>query len=152
MPIANVSAGNVIDPSWGNDVANALNGLMTPAAWSVTSVGQPGPVSCTTTYGFRAAVGDLFVAHIKLAFTAAGVAGSPIQFNTPYTLANLEAIGGVFSYYEAGNTVYTGTVWPVSTTVMGFQVNLNGSQFGVSPSFAIASGDAMYATCIGRRA
>jgi hypothetical protein len=113
MPVSSVAAGQVITPAWGNAVADGLNAF-DPVAWSVTSVGQPGPVTCTTHYGWRCmAAGGLFHAQIQIEFTAAGVTGNNIQVSAPYTLIHATAIGGTFIYGDIGSTYHTGAVMPI---------------------------------------
>lgn len=123
-----------------------------PQTWNMTAFAQPGPVACTTSYGWRQRSNGVFTAQLKVVFTATGVAGNNIIVSTPFTLPNLEAVGGSWTYFDNGVQVYAGSVYPDTTITMAFMVNQNGNPFGTTPSIAIAVGDAMHLTVTGRYA
>lgn len=79
--------------------------------------------------------------------TGAGIAGNYISIDTPYTLTNAEAIGGSWSFYDdSADTVYAGTVAPISTTRVacvqaGATGTLTTEAFGIDPAVTVANGD-----------
>lgn len=76
----------------------------------------------------------------------AGSAVSEIQLrDLPIACHGSGAYAGVFRYFDAGNTIYTGTclINSVSSTILNFYVSGNGNAMGVNPSFATAAADNM---------
>lgn len=122
-----------------------------PQSWSLAAYTQNGSKAATTTRGWTQRSRGVFVAQITLSSFAAGSAGNAIQIATPFTLADTNDIGGAFSYNDSGAALEAGVVFPVSTTVMGFQCPGEGS-LGVSPSIAAASADTLRVDCTGRYA
>lgn len=121
-----------------------------PQSWSVTAYTQNGSKSCTTTYGYYQRSYNTFVAQLVLTGFAAGSAGSAITLATPVTLANANAIGGTFYYFDSGTNNYVGMVVPHTTTSMAFVLNANNDSFGITPSLAPASADTLTLTIHGR--
>jgi hypothetical protein len=139
-----------VTPSGSQASVRARFDLMTPASWTVTGITQSGAVAVTTGYGWKVKFeGGLFFAHIAMNITAAGTAGSAIQVPTPYTLTSSESVGGDFAYFDNGTTNYAGTVMPVSTTYVAFQVSGQTGTLGATPNFATASGDILRVSLTG---
>ncbi len=110
--------------------------------------GQPGPVAVTATFARWQRVGSLILAHGAATVNAAGVAGSPIAISTggglPGAFSSAAGgAGGTFKYFDAGSTIYTGTVDISTAGTLQFNVSGNGGYLGVSPNMAMASGDAI---------
>lgn len=111
-------------------------------AWALTTISQGASTpTCTTTRGWSQRSGGLWRAHVSLAITSAGTAGSGIVVALPFTLANSEDVGGSFSYIDVGTATYAGAVIPNSTTGVAFVVHNSATQFGATPNFACANTD-----------
>lgn len=77
--------------------------------------------------------------------SAAGASGVAIEIrNLPIPAVSASGILGVFRYFDAGSTIYTGTVFGATTTSVRFQVSGNGNPMGTNPTFAIASSDSLW--------
>lgn len=127
--------------------------LWEPAqTWNVTAYTQNGSKSCVTTYGWYQRTYGTFVAQARITTFAAGSAGNAISFATPFTLDNAVSVGGSFSWFDSGTTMYVGSILPSSTTVFTFATNGVDNSFGITPSFAPASADVLNITLHGRYA
>lgn len=112
-----------------------------PQTWT-TGLSQPASVTHTTTFARYQRSRGFFTAVATLTLTAGGAGASTVGLATPVTLTNAEAIGGSFTVYDSGSTIYAGSVYPSGLTG-GFylQVSGNGVPFGGAPAVTLASGD-----------
>lgn len=109
-------------------------------AWAPT-ITQTGTVTHTVNWGrYRRARGIVSAIGV-FTVTGSGSAGSDITITTPVTLTSGEAIGGSFTLFDTGNTVYAGSLFPGSTTTFRMHVSGQGNPVGTLPNFGLASGD-----------
>lgn len=115
--------------------------------WTPT-IDQGGAVTLTVTYARYTILGNIATMMGFLAITGAGVAGNAISIQSiPAIIApvNLGAAGtiGVGLVSEAGVTVHVGSL--IANGVSDFRIiaDQNGNVVGITPSFALASGDAV---------
>lgn len=114
-------------------------------AWTsyTPTLTQSTTLTKTVTYARYQRIGRTIHMAVDLAITSAGVSGNNIVLGLPLTASVVTGVVGVFRYFDAGNTIYTGTALGASTTTVVFYVSSNGNAMGVNPTFAAASGDSL---------
>lgn len=117
------------------------------AAWTAytPTLTQSVTVAKTVTRATYFKIGRLTVVHFNLAITGAGTSGAAIEAGLPVAAAHANAAGGSFYYFDAGSTIYTGTVVGNTTTTVRFYVSANGNPMGINPTFGAASSDQLIA-------
>lgn len=147
MTIANVSAGEVVDPAWGNDVADEINGLI--AAWTgyTPTLTQSGAVTKTVTTARYIQQGKVVHVTIRLDITGSGTSSNAVTVGLPVAAASTNGIQGTGNIVDASAPQrYTAFCAGVSTTTFVFATDTaSTSAWGVSPTTALASGDILYA-------
>ena len=108
--------------------------------WAPNRLWQPGPLTCTTSFGRYSTRNGEFWATLHMTVTSPGVSGN-LRLETPVTLVAAEAVGGTFRYYEAGTTNRVGRLAPYATGMVEFVVDGSGNLLGVSPAMLCAAGD-----------
>ena len=153
MTITNVSAGALIDPAWGNAVANQLNADTEWTTYTpVLAEGASSNISKTVTwaeYTRSGPTGKTITVIFAVSATAAGTAGSSITISLPVTAANLNGISGSGAYLDNGTQSYAGVIVGVTTTTIALQADSQfGSTVGITPNIAVASGDVYRGTFV----
>ena len=115
--------------------------------WTPT-VDQGGAVTVTVTYARYTIAGNTAFIMGFLAVTGAGVAGNAISIQSvpsiiaPVNLGSNGIIGGGL-ISEAGVTVHVGALFENGVSDFRIIADQNGTPVGITPSFALASGDAI---------
>lgn len=114
--------------------------------WTPT-VTQSGAVAVTVTYARYFIVGEVAIVQALLAVTGAGTAtnaiiigGQPAAIQ-PANTATFAAIGVGIVRDSGGSVSYTGILTARDVTDWRFQAHNVGPTIGISPDFALASGD-----------
>jgi hypothetical protein len=134
-----------------NNLQKQVDGLIRPEVgrwvdWTPT-VTQNGARTFTTTYAYYTTHGKTVHVIAKLVITDAGTAGNVISVGSlPVAILNAAGDGldtvGKFTYLDGG-TFYVGNAYGATTTSVSFVVHNATSGLGISPSFAVANGDAI---------
>jgi hypothetical protein len=120
-----------------------------PQTWNLSTITQSGSVAVTTDYGWYQRRNKIFTAHIAMTINASGTTANDITVAVPLTLANVEAVGGSFSYLDQGVGYYAGSVVPSAGTT-SFKLAHHGGAGLLGQSFAMASTDVLRITLHGR--
>lgn len=122
-------------------------------SWNVTAVTQSGSVACTTTRGYYQRCHGVWRAQITVTIGANGTAGNAVTVPTPFTLADVNDVGGSWSFQDVSiGRTYGGAVIPLTTVTMGLTngaIDATAGQLGISPNFAIASPDVLRVSAFG---
>lgn len=119
-------------------------GVVANDAWTdwTPSVTQSGSVTVTVTRAKYLQLGKFFIAFADLAVTGSGTTNNAITVSSPVTAAANPGTMGSFRYFDSGTGNYAGTVQGSSTTAVQFYVGgTQSGAMGISPNFAMASGD-----------
>jgi hypothetical protein len=121
-----------------------------PQALASIATFQGISVSNTMAYGWTQRCNGMFVAQFAANITSGGSAPNDIAIATPFTLPDAEAIGGAYTYTDTGTAVYSGSIYPFSTTEFRLQSDTTTNRLGTSPNFAMANTDVLRVTLHGR--
>lgn len=103
--------------------------------------------SSNTDVGF-ARMGRTIVAHARLQFTSNGSTGTQLYIDTNLPAPTGTVVAGHFHYTDAGAFYYTGEVFMNGSSRLNFTVSGVNNTFGVTPSFAVVSGDEMWVNLV----
>lgn len=126
-------------------------GATAPAAWT-PQLYQNGNITSTNTVSRYSLIGNLAFVQFRIVATAAGTAGQAIEIRnipvTPLYGANLVG-AGVGAYKITGSTVYICSL-QMNNTGPAIKFLSDGvvNYIGITPSFAISSGDSVEGVAI----
>lgn len=132
----------VLEGHWVGDDGEQI-GTWTPTVY------QGGDVSVTVTRAVYQVVGSAVNTQVMLAVTGTGSAANAVEIRScPSGIApvGLDVIG-TFMLANVGTAVYVGAVYPTSPAVWQLWAHNTGNPVGISPSFALASGDVIRLNC-----
>lgn len=127
-----------------------IDGLIKPETgrwvdWTPT-LAQLGAVTVTVTVARYEAKGDTVTVEVRLDVTSAGTVGNPVVIGgvpsaiAPANVGNLNVIGNGM-VYDTGTMAYEGSLVAVGVSDWRFITNGVGNYVGITPNFALASGD-----------
>lgn len=123
-------------------VHDILNGAASTWSPVVTQSNTPAQTVNRATY-FK--IGRLVLLWVDITFNAAGTATNNIVLsNLPFTMASTSGAFGSWSYFDAGNTNFNGTVTGNTTSSVVFSYQAFGNSFG-NGDIAIANNDRLRA-------
>lgn len=132
----------------------ALESRARGAAWGSWTplLGQSGVVAATVDASCRyTRLGNLVIASFRLTATAAGNPGFQINMAglpASFLHSGARAVGSFTFYKPASNTFYDGSILPLGTTEIIFNVSGSTGYFGSNPAITLANGDVMTGTFI----
>lgn len=144
MAITSVTAGNIIDPAWGNSVATAINAH--EDAWtSYTPTPTGFTVGAGTITGKYNAIGKTIHYRGQVVFGAgAGITGDFVV-SVPVTAVTAEAACGTLDMLDNGTGYEVGTVLIVSSTTVELHhargLGSNAGRVGGTNPFTWVPGD-----------
>jgi hypothetical protein len=116
-------------------------------AWTPASVLQPGSVAFTTIVARYCKVGKTIHAYARIDPSAAGTAGNDITVTLPAALTSFQAgttlAVGSAVLFDNGTRFYPCIPVMETTTTIKFRDPAAGGLHGTTPSWALASGDAL---------
>lgn len=144
------TGGVTIDDTYMNRVRGLVlwagSGSSTSArdwvSWT-PQVTQSGALTESVTRAYYYRHGDLVVGYAAMGFSNTGTAGNAIIVSLPVTMTNSEDIHGGFTFYDFGNTIFAGVLYPSSTTGAQLVTSGQGQGLGITPSIAIATSDTL---------
>ncbi len=136
-----------------------VDGLIKPEVgrwvdWTPT-VTQGVAVTVTIGYAKYVVIDNAVFMRVALNITSAGTAGSVIQVGGVPTAVQPGFIGsdiGEGRVFDAGTAHYVGALVAVGASDFRIMAHAQGNYIGAAPSFALASGDAIYFTAFYERA
>lgn len=120
--------------------------LVRYGAWSSFTLSpvQTFALSSTNTDVGTARLGRTVVAHAHLSFTSSGSTGTQLYIDTNLPAPAGTIVAGVFHFTDLGANYSTGVVFMNTSSRLTFIVTGNNNTFGITPSFAVVSGDEMW--------
>jgi hypothetical protein len=118
---------------------------ITQGTWTPT-ITQSGAVTGTVNTASYRIIDKLCTVHIRISVTGSGTIGNGIVIGGQPTAIQptAETLLGTFLLLDAGTAYYVGAVRAVTATNWQMFSHNQGSSVGANPSFALASGDAIY--------
>lgn len=114
---------------------------VTPWADWTPTITQSGSVTYTSTFSRYSVIQDTVIVRARLAVTSAGTTNNTITIGSiPVAAADNSGIAGEMVILDNGTAYYIGALFISGTTFLGRADGL-GAAFGVTPNFALASGD-----------
>lgn len=121
--------------------ASAWRIVREPAQSWTPTITQSATVTTTVTRANYHRVGAFVYAQADLAITGTGTAGNAIACSLPVVAINADDVHGQFVVVDASAAIYTGSIYPSSTSAVTFVASGNTSLLGAAPSFGLVSGD-----------
>lgn len=136
---------------WITRLQRQVDGLIKPevgrwVTWTPT-VTQSSAITITINHAVYLIASDQVDMMLKVTCTSAGVAGNAVIIgNVPAAIGSLytddNAVIGTAYVLDAGTTIYTGVLVPVSSAVLfGIRVQGGTNFLGVNPAYTIANTD-----------
>jgi hypothetical protein len=126
-------------------------GLKYSGTWTsyTPTVAQNGARTITVNYAKYLQIGKMLTVQVECTITNTGTAGSVISCSLPITASSASGnrTYGSFSFLDAGNTFYVGSV-VIQGANAQFLVDNNGNYLGALPNFAVANNDVIAFTMI----
>jgi hypothetical protein len=141
--------------TWGTELINQLavahntDGTLKVAwgSWTPT-VTQSASVTFTATYAKYIKIGDLVIVSCLLSITSAGTANNVIVVGgIPYSITG-DLVVGSGKIVNSGTANYVGCARAYTGTSVSFEADALGNSIGVTPNFALASGDSISFTIV----
>lgn len=101
-------------------------------------------VTKSTSYSSYTKIGRTVIWNFDFSFTSGGSASQVLAMTLPLVAVSISSVQGNFAYFDSGNTNFTGSVVPNSTTLVNFVSDGSNNNFGIAPVVTVASGDRIY--------